>query len=388
MLTLADLRRRVVAAQGFGARDKRASDDDVAATVRRLSCVQLDSIATVDRSHRLVIGCRAGASREGVETRLLQSGRVFEYWAHEASVLPVEDYPLFRHRMRARREHHWFGPVIDSDPKLAEAVLERILRDGPLPSRAFEGNGGGGMWNWKPAKRMLDALWTAGDLMIAGRNGFERLYDLPERLIPARHLHDEPDEAEAMGRLILRAVAARGALTLAGIADHDRLGAQRDVRPHVERLVEDGRLRRERVEDGGPDVFVPPDAPPEWTRPQRAAVLLSPFDNLLWDRAFARRVFGFDHVMEIYKPAPERVFGYYVMPFLLGERFVGRADVKADRQAGELRVRAFWLEQGVTRMRALEDAALRALARLAWRLGVDAPERVAFRRAPRTSRGG
>ena len=380
-LALADLRRHVIAAQGFEARHRRATPESVAAAAGRLSCVQLDSIATVDRSHRLVLGARVGKLPAGVETRLLSSGRLFEYWAHEASLLPVEDWPLFTHRMRERQVHHWFGPVIARDPTLAQHVLERIRREGPLPSRAFEGKGKGGMWNWKPAKRMLDALWTAGALVIAAREGFERQYDLPERVIPKDVLEQEPpDERAATEALILRAVEARGALTLAGIADHYRLGAQRDVRPHAERLVAEGQLRHEAVDDDGPDVYLLPDAAPEDAPAPRGAFLLSPFENMLWDRAFVRRAWDFDHTMEIYKPAPQRVYGYYVMPFLRGDRLAGRADVKADRAAGKLLVRK-WHWEAPPPSRADEEEALRALARLARQLGLEAPERLPQRRA-------
>lgn len=329
-----------------------------------------------------MLGSRVGAMPEGAETRLLSSGRVFEYWAHEACLVPVEDWPLFVHRMRARRVHHWFGPVIDGDPKLARAILARIEREGPLPSRAFEGERPGrGMWSWKPAKRMLDALWTAGELVVCARNGFERFYDLPARVIPEKvRAAEPPSEREAVEALVLRAVGARGALTLAGIADHDRLGAQRGVRPHVERLVAEGRLARWEVDDGGPAVFTRPDADPRDAPAPRADVLLSPFENMLWDRAFVARAWGFDHTMEIYKPAPQRVYGYYVMPFLRGERLAGRADLKSDRKKGVLVVKKWHWEAAPSR--ADEEAALKALGRLARRLGLDAPERLSGARRP------
>lgn len=383
--SLDDLRRHVLAAQGLAARFRRAGPDETLAAVRRLSCVQLDSIATVDRSHRLVLGSRAGAPREGVETALLSTGRLFEYWGHEASLLPAEDWPLFRHRMAARRTHHWFGPVIDADPALAARVLDEVRRRGPLPSRAFEGKGRGGMWGWKPAKRMLDALWTAGELAIAGRQGFERLYDLPERVLPARVLSaPAPDPSDAVDALVAKAVAARGALTQAGVRDHYRLEESgKPLAARLARLVEEGRLARLAVEDGGPDVFALPGAHPADAPAARGSHLLSPFDNLLWDRAFAERVLGFRHLIEVYKPAPQRVFGYYVMPFLHEGRLAGRADLKADRAAGTLVVRAFHLERGATRTAGLEEGLRKALERLARGLGVAPPDRApAMRRAP------
>lgn len=384
-VTREELRRHVLAAQGLSSRFRRAGPDEVEAAVRRLSCVQLDSISTVDRSHRLALAPRAGFAEEGVETRLLASGRLVEYWAHEASLLPAEDWPLFRPRMARRRTHHWFGPVIDADPALAARVLDEVRRRGPLPSRAFEGKGRGGMWGWKPAKRMLDALWTAGMLAIAGRSGFERLYDLPERVLPPRVLDAPvPPEDEALDALAVKAVEARGALTVAGVRDHYRLEETRAaLAVRLARLVDEGRLARVEVDDGGPPVFVPAGAHPADARAPRGSHLLSPFDNLLWDRAFAERVLGFRHLIEVYKPAPQRVFGYYVMPFLHEGRLAGRADLKADRAQGRLLVRAFWLEPDVEKTAALEEGALAALGRLARGLGVAAPERVATRRAPK-----
>ena len=354
---------------------RRARAGDVEAAIRRLACVQLDSISTVERSHRIVLSSRVGVYPAGTVSRLLGQGRVFEYWAHEACLLPVEDFPLFRWRMDGRG--HWDGHerALRDHPEVAEHVLEEIRARGPLGSRHFEGEGGGGMWNWKPAKRVLDALWDRGDLSISGRQGFQRLYDLTERVIPREVLDAPvPSDDEALRGLVMRSVRARGALTESGIAEHWRVpGRTAAVRPHVEALVAEGELRRLRVDDGGPPVLVPADLPLlETVSP--AATLLSPFDNLLWDRAFAERLFGFKHVMEIYKPAPQRVYGYYVLPLLRGDRIVGRADLKSDRKAGVLRVLAFHRESGVRDSAALDTAFTRALARLARAAGLERVE--------------
>jgi uncharacterized protein YcaQ len=372
-VSLAQLRRYVVGHQGYATRFRRARTADVVATVRRLSCVQLDSISTVARSHRLVLTSRAGAYPEGTVSKLLRAGRLFEHWAHEACLLPVEDWPLFKRRMRD--EHPWWGRVLDRDPALVEHVLEAIAERGPLASRHFEGRNAGSWWEWKPAKMILEALWTAGRLVIAGRQGFQRVYDLPERVIPREYLDaPEPSEAEYLRGLVERAVHARGALTEVGIAEHYRVsGRTRTLQPHVGALAAEGRLRRLAVEDGGPPVLVPADAVLDGGA--AGGVLLSPFDNLLWDRAFAERLFGFRHVIEVYKRGHERVFGYYVLPFLYGDRLVGRADLKSDRAEGVLRVRAFHLEPKVRRSGALDAAFERALDRLARVLGLERVER-------------
>ena len=225
------------------------------------------------------------------------------------------------------------------------------------------------MWGWKPAKRMLDALWTAGILVVAARQNFQRLYDLPERVLPA---------AAAGG-----AGAVRDGVP--AVADHpggagprrpDRVRDRRaraaarrharGIRPHVDALVGEGVLERVAVDDGGPPVLVQAGTALDEAEPT-GSVLLSPFDNLLWDRPFARRILGFDHLIEVYKPAPQRQYGYYVLPLLHHDRIVGRADVKADRQAGTLIVRAYHPERGFRSSAPLE----RAAARLARILGLE-----------------
>lgn len=368
---LAALRAHVVRAQSFATRHRRATADEVAAAVDRLSCVQLDSIATVDRSHRIALATRVGAFPAGATSDLLREGRLFEYWGHEASLLPADAWPLLRRRMRERRVHHWFGDVIGQDPALARKVLSAIRRKGPLAARDFEGEGSGGMWNWKPAKRMLDALWTAGRLAIAGRDGFERLYDLPERVILRRHREARvPSETATLRALALRAVRGRGALTARGVKEHWRLdGPASRLVPHLDALARAGELRRLVVDDGGADVWVPAEAELEDAPAPRGETLLSPFDNLLWDRAFAERLFGFRHVIEVYKRGPQRKYGYYVLPLLVGDSLVARADLKAERAEGALVVRALHFEPGVPRD-ATEDAFERAAERLARAIGL------------------
>jgi len=371
-ITLAALRRHVVAHQGFTGRLRRADADEVETAIRRLSCVQLDSITAVERSHRIVLTSRVGLYARGTVSALLGKGRIFEYWAHEASLLPVEDFPLFRWRMRGRG--HWgsHDRALREHPEVAEHVLAEIQARGPLGSRDFEGKGGGGMWNWKPAKRVLDSLWDRGDLSIAGRQGFQRLYDLTERVIPRAVLDAPvPSDGDALRGLVLRAVRGRGALTESGIAEHYRVpGRRAAVRPYVDALVAEGELQRLAVDDDGPAVLVPAGMPlGESVSP--GATLLSPFDNLLWDRAFAERLFGFRHVMEIYKPPSQRVYGYYVLPLLRGDWIVGRADLKSDRTAGELRMLAFHPESGVRDTKALQDALMRSLERLARAAGLE-----------------
>ena len=365
MISVAELRRYVVAHQAYATRNRAATAAEVLQSVRRLGAVQLDSISTVDRAHRLTIGSRTGAFKRGLYSMLLQQGQVFEYWAHEACILPIEDFPLFKRRMLHLRETHWWGRKHDHDPKTKRRVLDALREHGALPTRFFEGGGGGGMWNWKPEKRILEDLFAAGEVVVAGRDGFQRLYALPEQVIPQDYLEaPTPSEDEFRRGYALRAVRSRGALTESGIAEHCRFdGGAKGVRPHVDRLVEEGLVRRIEVEDGGAPVIVPAEASFDGAPP--GGVLLCPFDNLLWDRAFVERVFGFRHVIEVYKREHERIYGYYVLPLLRRDRLVGRADLKHDRSEGVLRVKAFLLEPGVRRSKALETAFEKALERLA-----------------------
>jgi uncharacterized protein YcaQ len=374
-VSTAELRHRAVAAQGYASRTRRGRPAEVAAAIDRLGSVQLDSISAVERSHRITLAGRVGSYPRGTVSKLLGQGHVFEYWAHEACLVPIGDWPMWRRRMHERRSHHWFGPVIDSDPELAGRVLSEIRERGPLGSRDFDGAGSGGMWGWKPAKRMLDALWTAGDLVVAGRNGFQRLYDLPERVIPDEILGAPiPGEDEFLRALVLRAVRARGVLTEYGVVEHNRLrGGTARIRPHVDALVADGALERLEVADGGPPVLVATGPQPAGST--TAAVLLSPFDNLLWDRPFAARVLGFEHLIEVYKPPPQRRYGYYVLPFLLGDRIVARLDIRSDRRAGVLRVLAHHPEPQVRWAGRHEAGLERALERLAATAGLDQVQR-------------
>jgi uncharacterized protein len=368
----AAVRRLVLHAQGYAPRARRGSASEVEAAIRRLSCVQLDSIAAVERSHRIALTSRVGDYPKGTVPGLLRSGRVFEYWAHEACLLPIEAWPLFRPAME-RGGRRWYGNVLEEHPDVVERVLAEIEQRGPLGSRDFDGAGSSGAWNSsKPAKLVLEAMWNHGRLVVADRQGFQRRFDLAERVVP-RELLDAPAPAEdaILRAFALAAVRARGALTESGIVEHWRLrGGAARVRPHADVLVEEGALERVAADDGGPPVLVPAGAPLDLSAPA-ASVLLSPFDNLLWDRPFARRILGFDHLIEVYKQAHERRYGYYVLPLLWRDRIVGRADLKAERRDGTLVLKAFHRETGVRASGGLDEALDRALACLARAIGLE-----------------
>jgi len=367
---LGAIRRLAVSTQSYAPRFRRAQPGDVEATIRRLGAVQLDSITAVDRAHRLTLSSRIGAYEEQELQDLLTGGRVFEYWAHEACLLPIELWPHCRRNMEGKGHWRFHEHALQTHGDLVEPVLERIRAEGPLGSRDFEGAGDGTeMWNWKPAKAVLEALWDRGVLVVAGRQAFQRRYELAERVIPRAILDaPTPDEDETLRTLALLAVRARGALTEPAIREHWRLkGGRARLHHHVLALVDDGLLREVDADDGGAPFFV--DAEAELDGPPAPPVLLCPFDNLLWDRALLERLFGFRHVIEVYKREHERAYGYYVLPLLAGDRIVGRADLKADRAEGVLQVRRFHPEP---RVRGNVGAKLeRAAVRLARVLGLE-----------------
>ena len=393
-ISLTSLRRLVITAQGYVSRYRRAGAAEVESAIRRAMCIQLDTVTAVERSHRIAIATRAGVYPRDTVPGLLRDGRVIEYWVHALCLLPAEDWPLYAWvRGRMHDGVPWHGDVKKRYPGLAERVLGEIRERGPLGSRDFEGKDdpaphragtSSEMWSWKPAKQMLDALFASGELVIADRVNFQRRYDLPERVLPRGVLEAPvPSEEEAVKALILKTVRARGALREPAIAEHvrpiwgflgedhrsRRVGAKA-ARPYVDSLVADGKLERVAVEDGGEPVVVEAGLELDPPRPG-AAVLLSPFDNLLWEFHSVRRVLGFEHVIELYKPAPKRQYGYYVLPFLWRDRIVGRADLKSERKEGTLVVKAFHLEPGVKRSAALDEAFERALDRLRRVVGLE-----------------
>ncbi|TML76533.1 MAG: winged helix-turn-helix domain-containing protein [Actinobacteria bacterium] len=369
-VSLAAVRRLVVSTQGYAPRFRHARAGDIEGAIRRLGAVQLDSISTVDRAHRLTLTSRIGAYDEAELQGLLASGRVFEYWAHEACLLPIEIWPHCRRTMDGGG--HWgiHDRALREHADLVEPVLERIRAEGPLASRDFGGTRtSSDMWGRTPAKAVLEALWDRGLLVIAGRETFQRRYDLAERVIPRAILDaPTPDEDETLRTLALLAVRARGALTEPAIREHWRLkGGRARLHHHVLALIDEGLLREVHADDSGPPLYV--DAEAELDGRLVPPVLLSPFDNLLWDRPLLERLFGFRHVIEVYKREHERAYGYYVLPLLSGDRIVGRADLKADRREGVLQVRRFHREPSV---RGNAEAKLeRAAVRLARVLGLE-----------------
>ncbi len=345
-------RRIALAAQGFGAARPPAIDRrQLVRTVDRLGLFQIDSVNVLARAHYLPAFSRLGrydrALLEEAAWGPRRQRRLFEYWAHEASLLPLDLHPLLRWRMAAadRGEIGWAALrrfAGDGRPA-AMAVLARIRAEGPLAASDFgDGNGRSGWWEWGDTKQALEWLFWAGHLTTATRRrSFERVYDLPERVIPpAIRALPTPEPGEAQRALIARAAAALGIATAGELRDYFRLSPEQG-KAAIVALVEEGVLRPVAV-PGWPAAWLHRDA----RRPRRVAAraLLAPFDPLIWERSRAERLFGFRYRIEIYTPAEKRRHGYYVLPFLLGDALVARVDLKADRPASRLLVQSLHLE--------------------------------------------
>lgn len=314
-----------------------------------IGVLQVDSVNVVARAHRLTMFSRLGGHDPGLLDRAFERRELFEYWAHEASLVPIEDWPLFRHRMQ--RMHPWRGVqrIQDEHPGFVDQVYEEVAAHGPITASDLSEGGDrkGPWWGWSDGKLALEWLFASGRITVAHRSNFTRYYDLPERVIPAAVLAAPvPATEDAERTLLLRAAASTGVATARDLADYYRINIRR-ARPAVDGLAADGLLERVRVEGWKDDGFVLPDRPV----PRRvdARALLCPFDSLIWHRDRAERLFGFHYRIEIYTPAAKRVHGYYVFPFLLGDALVGRVDLKADREAGVLRVRGAHAEEGADR---------------------------------------
>ncbi|WP_375404386.1 winged helix-turn-helix domain-containing protein [uncultured Sphingomonas sp.] len=353
-------------------------------TVARLGLHQIDSVNVVARAHYLPAFSRLGPYDRALLDRAAwgprRERRLFEYWAHEASLLPLAMHPLFRWRMaRADRGEAGYGSLrLFATERRAEAtaLLDRIRADGPLAASDVEG-GRTGWWAWSDAKRALEWLFYAGHITtLTRRRGFERVYDLTERVIlPAILALPTPAERDAHIALIDHAARALGVATAGELRDYFRLSPA-DGGAAIAALVEEGVLRPVAV-PGWPVAYLHCDA----RRPRRieGRALLAPFDPLIWERDRTERLFGFHYRIEIYTPAAKRVHGYYVLPFLLGERLVARVDLKADRQASRLLVHAIHPEPDAPPETATELAA--ELAEMARWLELD---RVVMAGADRT----
>jgi uncharacterized protein YcaQ len=374
-----------LAAQGLLAPPRRrARKADVLDAIARMRVLQIDTINVVARSPYLVLFSRLGAYRKEWLEACLAEGSIFECWAHEASFAPTVDYALHRRHANNSRDGHWsMKNALRMRREHAEQVdglLAHIRSEGAVKAADFErgdGVGGGGWWGWKNEKRWLESLFALGELMIARRENFQRVYDLRERVLAnARDngvaVPQESEVAEdAMRReFTLGAVRALGVAQARWINDYFRSGRKlKDA--DLDAFVDSGELLRIEVEEWKNPAYVHTDhrealalAASGRLRATQT-VLLSPFDPVVWDRERATAMFGFDYRIECYTPAPKRKYGYYVLPILHRGRLVGRLDAKAHRADGVFEVKAFYLEPGVEPAAALAEAIAAAIKRCA-----------------------
>ena len=330
--------------------------------VARTGVLQVDSVNVLQRAHYMPLFSRLGA----YDTDLLhraQSGRnqrrLVEYWAHVQALMPVELWPLMQHRMASYEGGAWWGRV---SPTLMDELVEQVRERGASTARDLQDpdhvrSTDHWGWNWSEARKGLDLLYRTGRLAIAGRNSqFEVRYDLPERVLPDRVLAmPTPTRDEAILELVRRAARSHGVATETCLRDYYRIGTLAEVRPAIAALVEDGELVPVSVEGWRRPAWLHSSM----TVPRKAVAraLLSPFDPLVWERERTEKIFDFHYRIEIYVPAAQRKYGYYVLPFLLGDRIVARVDLKADRRGGVLRVLAAHAEPGAPPETAYELAA-------------------------------
>ncbi len=374
-LSRAQARRVALVAQGF--RDPRHAVPTMrtfARTLARTGVLQVDSVNVLQRAHFMPLFSRMGPYETAMLTRASEHKprRVVEYWAHVQAFMPVELWPVMQHRMASFRTSPRWGAWLKTNPGLVDRVREQVRDGGAATARDLDDGSPRHKvdwgWNWSEARKALDYLYVVGDLAIAGRNAaFEPVYDLPERVLPPAVLSAPvPDAFEATKELVRRASRSHGVATFRCLVDYYRLqpgAGARAAQRAVDELVEDGELVPVRIEGWKRPAWLHRDA--ALPRKVDARALLSPFDPVVWERERAERIFDFHYRIEIYVPEAKRQYGYYVLPFLLGDRIVARVDLKADRRHGVLLVKAAYAEPGAPPETAAELAAeLRDLA--AW----------------------
>jgi uncharacterized protein YcaQ len=374
-ISLQEARRIALGAQGFDQpRPTSVAKADVAAVIRRLGLVQLDFVNVTGPAHYQVIFSRLGKyDRKLLDDLVYRSGEFTEQWAHEASIVPIETWPLLRFRMATFRLRPYnYEKIIRKCPGYPESVLEAVRARGPLTAAEVHHPEGAvrripGSWHGSVPRATLEAHFARGLLAIADRlPTFARVYELAERRIAHPHFTHAVPHDEARRRLLTQAARACGVGTAKDLADYFRM-KMAEVRPRLTELVEGGELREVRVEGWREAAYMHKDA----VVPKKieAVALLAPFDPLVWFRPRLERLFAFDYRFEIFVPDHKRKWGTYVLPFLYGERLVARVDLKADREAGRLQVVKRFYERGckTREITAALDAELAAMA--AWTFG-------------------
>ncbi|MFI1989274.1 winged helix-turn-helix domain-containing protein [Actinoplanes sp. NPDC020271] len=378
-LSVAQARRVTLAAQGFtdpkpgGATDLR----HLRRVLRRLHLIQMDSVNVLQRAHFMPLYSRLGPYPAALLERAAyrKPRELFEFWGHEASLIRTELQPLFRWRMARASESAWGGMrrIVAEQPDLVAWVLDEVRQRGPITASEIEHDAPRRKdhwgWNWSVVKQALEWLFWSGQVTAAERTtSFARRYDLPERVLPAAVLNaPTPEPEEAFRALVELSARALGVAAEAELKDYFRLPTQA-ARTAVAELVEAGVLQPVTVRGWKPVAYLHAEA--RLPRRVDVATLVSPFDPLIWQRERTERLFDMTYRIEIYVPKPQRLYGYYVLPFLLGDRFAARVDLKANRQSGVLEVPAAWLEPSADQEETAQALAAE-LRRLAGWLGLE-----------------
>jgi uncharacterized protein YcaQ len=354
-ISQAGVRAVMLAAQGLCERPTAATKEAVRRVIRRLHALQIDTISVVARSPYLALWSRLGEYDPRWLDQLLAEGDLFEYWAHAACFLPVEDYRLYRVRMLGRGR--WRGAArawLVEHADVASRVMQHIQANGATRAAAFERTDGrkGVWWDWKDEKLALECLFDVGDLMVARRENFQRVYDLRERVLPDWDDADLPSVEQVHEQFVLYSVQALGVSKPDWIADYIRL-SKAEARAALKRLVQEGALETVAVQGWSTPGYYHPShrelvvAAAAGEMPRAHTTLLSPFDPVVGDRARALDLFSFDYRIECYTPAPKRKYGYFTLPLLYKNALIGRLDPKAHRKEGTFEVKALHLEPGV-----------------------------------------
>jgi uncharacterized protein YcaQ len=373
-LSNAQARRIALQAQGFGAKRPTGRVDrrHLRKVLDHIGLIQIDSVNVLVRSQELPLFARLGAHPRSLIWDASEAGELFEYWVHVASHAPVELHPLMRWRMAGKHAWNASDDLERRRPGYLDEVLDRIRTTGPVMSAELDQRVGkkGPWWDWDDGKVALEALFQRGEVAAVRRpNDFARLYDLAERVIPTEVLAvPTPPESDARKELLVLAARHHGVGTLEDLTDYHRQ-KNAPCKPLVRELVEEGRLLDASVEGWNRPALLHPDA----VTPRRveARALLTPFDPVVWNRDRAHRLFDFDYKIEIYVPKPKRRYGYYVLPFLLGDRLVGRVDLKADRARSVLLVPGVYAEPGVDTGSTAEALGVELRSMATW-LGLEA----------------
>ncbi len=369
-LSLDQARRLALAAQGFA--DPRPTGRlDVRhfrRVVRRIGLVQLDSVNVFSRAHYMPFFSRLGAyDRSALDSWLWGSGEMFEYWGHEASLLPMAHHPRLRWRMERGWRWNQGEKMLAEQPGYLDSVLDQVRARGPLKTSDLDDPGlrnGTGMWSLSNGKIALEMLFVQGKVAAAARPNFVRMYDVAERVIPSAILEAEaPEPEEAQRQLLLEAAGALGVATADDLADYFRIRAPH-ARGLIEQLAGDGQLAEVEVEGWNRPAYLHPEA--SLPRRVEGRALLSPFDNLIWYRDRVERLWDFHYRIEIYVPEPKRVYGYYVLPFLLDGELVARVDLKVDRKAGALLVKGAFSEPDIDPIRVARELRAELETTAAW----------------------